>query len=463
MTDGSSESGPTPVPAAEAVPVPQPVHTAADWLENAMQHHRQGRIDEAASAYQHTLALAPDDAQALHMLGVLHGQFGSRQQALALIGRAIALAPAAANPHNNLGNVLQEDGQLAEAEACYRRAVALDPAHHQASNNLGVLLARLGQDTQAEQIYLQLLQAAPDFGDARENLANLYLRQGRLDEALKQCAAGLITSPRNRGLRRLVARTYAEWGMVEQAAQVYREWIRDEPHNPRPVHYLAALTGQNVPARASDAYVAQTFDAFADSFDGRLAQLQYHAPTLVGQALAARLGAPAARWRIVDAGCGTGLCAPHLAPYASQLVGVDLSHSMLVRAGQRGGYSELVQAELVAFLQSRPGSADVIVSADTLCYFGALPEFADAAWRSLGGQGWLIFTVESHADDAGAPEYLLQPHGRYSHRASYLRRVLLAAGFEPRELSAATLRLELNQPVAGWLVCARAGAVPPGP
>ena len=32
-------------------------------------------------------------------------------------------------------------------------------------------------------------------------------------------------------------------------------------------HHLAACSGEGVPARASDAYVTQTFDAFADSFD----------------------------------------------------------------------------------------------------------------------------------------------------------------------------------------------------
>lgn len=431
---------------------PAPLDDAASALSLAMDHHQHGRVQEAAQAYQQALALAPEDAQALHMCGMLHGQFGSRTQAVALIGRAIELQPEHANFHNNLGNVLQEDGQLAAAEASYRRAAQLDPAHTDARNNLAVLLARQGDDTQAEQLYLQLLDDAPGFSDARENLANLYLRQGKLTEALAQCAAGLITTPRNRSLRRLVARAYAEWGMTEQAAQVYREWMRDDPDDPKPAHYLAALTGQDVPDKASAGYVARTFDDFASSFDGRLAELHYCAPALVAQALAARLGPPQARWRIVDAGCGTGLCAPLLVPYASQLVGVDLSHGMLVRAGQRGGYTELVQGELVAFLRERPDSADVIISADTLCYFGALQEFATAAHASLVQGGWLIFTVEAHPDEAQAPDYRLQLHGRYSHRASYLHHVLVEAGFDAPELASATLRLELNKPVAGWVV-----------
>ena len=34
---------------------------------------------------------------------------------------------------------------------------------------------------------------------------------------------------------------------------------------------------------------------------------------------------------VLDAGCGTGLCGPLVAPYARRLVGVDLSEAMLAR------------------------------------------------------------------------------------------------------------------------------------
>ena len=40
--------------------------------------------------------------------------------------------------------------------------------------------------------------------------------------------------------------------------------------------------------------------------------------------------------RILDAGCGTGLCVAFLKPLAAHLVGVDLSGSMLKQASRRG-------------------------------------------------------------------------------------------------------------------------------
>jgi predicted TPR repeat methyltransferase len=230
-----------------------------------------------------------------------------------------------------------------------------------------------------------------------------------------------------------------------------------EPGNVQALHHLAACGGADTPERASDGYVESEFDGFAASFDAKLAQLQYHAPALVGGAVARLLGEAGKRLRIVDAGCGTGLCAPFLTPYAKTLVGVDLSANMLQQAQRRGGYDELAKAELVAFLHQRPASADVVVSADTLCYFGPLDKAFAAARHALVAGGHLVFTVERHDDDdPAAAGHRLNPHGRYSHRRDYLERTLAQAGFEPLGFEAVTLRHESGKPVAGWLASARA-------
>ncbi len=433
--------------------------TTLALLERAMRAHGAGQVDQARGLYQLALQREPENPDGLHLLGMLEGQFGCKETAVALITRAIAVKPEEAMFHNNLGNVHFMSARYEQAEACYRQAVALDPTRYDAFNNLGVVLGRLGDKEGAERTFKALLEVTPGFTDARENLADLYLRQGRLSDALAQCATGLVTTPRAPGLRRLLGLAYSTWDMPEQAAQVYRDWMRDEPDNPQPAHYLAAFTGVNVPARASDDYVRVSFDNFADDFDSKLSELEYRAPEWIGQALAEVLPPAARQWRVADAGCGTGLCALHVLPYARTLVGVDLSAQMLRRAITRGGYDELREAELVGFLQSRPAAFDVLVSADTLCYFGVLTDFAQAARASLDGPGWLVFTVEAHDDVPGAADYSLQGHGRYSHRAAYVIQTLVAAGFKPPVLRAVVLRKEALKPVQGWLVTTQVDAM----
>jgi predicted TPR repeat methyltransferase len=429
--------------------------SAQAWLSRAMAAHQQGQVDEARRAYSALLALAPEHPDGLHLLGMLEAQFGSGDSAVALISRAIALNPAEPMFHNNLGNALLQMGREAEADACYERALKIDPKRYDALNNRALLMARRDDLLGAEAAFTQLLEIAPGFTDARQNMVLVCLRLKRLDDALAHCVAGLVTAPQARGLRELLGRAYVRCQLPDKAREVYRAWIEDDPDDPVPRHHLAALEGQT-PERASDAYVERTFDDFAGSFDQILGRLDYRAPALVGAALRARLDeTPAPRWRVLDAGCGTGLCAEHLAPHARSLVGVDLSRRMLERAAQRNHYTALHQEELVAFLQAQPQAFDVIASADTLCYFGALEAFAAASQRALDGTGWLIFTVESHEESAGAPDYRLYSHGRYSHRRDYVHAVLGQAGFQDVQTEAAVLRHELQDPVQGWLVSAR--------
>ncbi len=427
---------------------------ATDVLAAAMQAHRAGRFDEARMAYQPVLDCEPEHPDAWHLMGLLHAQQGRLDEAAQHVQRALALRPDEAMFHNNLGNVEIERQRLDEAEAHYRRAIELDPGRLDAVNNLGVLLGRRGGPDAAERVLRALIEAAPDFSDARVNLANVYMRTGRAGEAVQVCTEALLTQAPSRALRRLLGAAYALNGCVAEAEQVYAAWLEVEPNDPLALHHWRACSGRDVPLRAGDAYVQQVFDGFAGSFDAKLASLGYQAPHLVGKALADLAGAPAKTLDILDAGCGTGLCAPLLAPWARRLVGVDLSAGMLQRAALRGAYDALEQAELVVFLQAHPLSWQAVVSADTLCYFGDLKVFSEAAWASLVPGGWLVFTVEASAADDAQP-CRLHPHGRYSHRLDAVQAWLDQAGFEVEGVAQAVLRQEGGAAVQGHVVSAR--------
>jgi predicted TPR repeat methyltransferase len=206
-----------------------------------------------------------------------------------------------------------------------------------------------------------------------------------------------------------------------------------------------------VPARASNAFVEATFDSFASSFDAKLSKLLYRAPALVAAMLEEPGVEPTRSLDVLDAGCGTGLCGPLVAPYARRLVGVDLSAKMIAHAQERKVYDSLVKGELTTYLLSVPAAYDVIVSADTLVYFGPLEDVVAAAAGALRTGGRLVFTVEELTGAASGPGYTISPHGRYSHTRDYVERVLAAVDLQA-EIVGAELRLEAGTPVAGLVV-----------
>ena len=305
-----------------------------------------------------------------------------------------------------------------------RRALALDPEHVAAYNNIG----------------------------------NLLSSEGRHKEAVAYYSKAISLHPNDAGSRHRLGFAYYALGQIDAAAEVFRLWQQCEPGHPIARHMLAACTGENVPARASDAYVESVFDGFAASFDAKLEQLSYRAPNLIAEAVAKVAGAPAKHLVALDAGCGTGLCGPLLAPYVSRLTGVDLSARMLDAARLRGVYHELVKGELTGYIESHADRYDLIVSADTLCYFGRLDPVLDAACRALHDGGLLVFTVEADRRRRSPEGYSINPHGRYTHARSYVSRALAAAGLAELAIEPAVLRSENQKPVDGLVVtCVKRG------
>jgi predicted TPR repeat methyltransferase len=417
----------------------------------AIQLQQNDQWVAAGDMYRRILEVAPDYADAVHYSGVLAHQEGRSEQAIALIEKSLELDPDRADWHSNLGIVLRDRLQLDEAIVACRRAIALDPNHANAHNNLGVLLRAQGQAVEAEAAYRAAIRVSPDHLDAYTNLGILLNGQKRTHEAVVVFCKVITLRPKHPEARRLLALAHCTLGEVDEAVAIFEEWLKEEPDHPIALHMLAACSGRDVPARASDGFVEKTFDSFAGSFDSKLAKLQYRAPALVAGMLADSEATASKRLDVLDAGCGTGLCGPLIAPYARRLVGVDLSARMMMQARDRHVYDELYKVELTAYLRDNPGSFDVIVSADTLVYFGPLEEVVAASASALRPGGRLIFTVEQLNGAGSDAGYSLSAHGRYSHAREYLERVLASADLRP-EIVPAELRLEAGDPVAGWVV-----------
>jgi predicted TPR repeat methyltransferase len=429
-----------------------------DALLFAIGLHRSGELDGAEKLYHRIIEVAPDQPDALHFLGVLTHQRGKSEAALALIQKSIELAPEAPSRHNNLGNVLVEMGRLDEAANAYRQSINLWPEHADAYSNLGTVLKAQRRFDDAAEAYQKAIELNPTHANAFNNMGNLLSSHGKTREAVAYYCKALTVTPNHPESRRLLAIAHYTLEEVDEAAKIYRQWLEEEPNNPVAKHMLAACSGQDIPPRASDEYIEETFDKFADSFDAKLERLAYRAPQLIADAVARVAGAPEKRFIALDAGCGTGLCGPLITSYVRRLIGVDLSSQMLAKAEVKNVYDELVKAELVAYLHSHPSAYDLIVSADTLVYFGPLEEVMAAAHAAMQEGGLLLFTIETVADEAtDGGSYRINPHGRYSHGRAYVSQALSAAGFDALAIELVELRMEGGKPVNGVVVTARKG------
>lgn len=430
------------------------IKNASDILQEAIKYHQSGEIEKAKYRYTKILKSDPSNVNALNFYGMLESQHGDLGLAERLITRSVSLDPSYADAQNNLGNCLIIQGKIDEADKTYRRAHELRPVDINPMINLGVLARCSGEFEEAENWYAKALAINEKSNIALVCLAGLQEARGQYDDAMASYQKALEIDDTFTPLFANYGKLLTRLNRPEDAARLYEKQLQHNPDDATAQHMLFALSGENTPDRASNNFVSTLFDRFATSFDQVLETLEYKAPLLVGELVREYYPQTDNSLSVLDAGCGTGLCGEHLRPVAKNIIGIDLSGEMLRRAKLCEHYDALVKTEIIEYLQTTKSEFDLIVSADTFCYFGKMDEVCQAAFAVFNKDGKFIFTVEQHLEDT--PEYLLQTHGRYSHSKTYIERCLTNAGFSILTNQTVTLRKERGEPVRGMLICAGA-------
>ena len=432
-------------------------------FERAQLLHRQGRLDQARDQYLAVLRAQPKHADALHFLGVLTFRQGDEERAIELIARSIEISPSNDNAFKNLGNIHLEQDRFDLAEQCYRQAAALNPRDSTNFSNLCVALRYQGRTREAIEAGQKAVELSPDNPLGWYSLGNALRKAGRLKEAIRSFERCVTLDPSFapaydnycQAVFSLEQQSVLGRRTLRKTIAAYRRWLKDDPGNNVAGFMLAALTGDIELHKAPAPFVRDMFDHFAQSYDQRLAAIEFRVPQLIERTLQQLLGRAGGDRLVLDGGCGTGLCGPVLKPYAARLTGVDLSPGMMQKADRRGLYDRLVESELTAFLQRSPEHFDLAVFSDTLCYFGDLHEVIEAGARSLRPAGLTVFSVEKMPVLNRGGGYRLSPHGRYSHSKSYVEDCLASAGLEVLQVLEETIRLEKGAAVTGLIVAAR--------
>jgi tetratricopeptide (TPR) repeat protein len=202
------------------------------FVSEGVKHHQAGRLDRASAFYLKALVVQPNDAAALHLLGILRYQQGSFLEAVALITKAIAIKPNFPEAHSNLGMTLCELGRPVEGEASCREALRLRPDYPEAHSNLGMALYNLHRLAEAEASYREALRLRPMFPEAHSNLGNTLRDLNRLAEAEASYREALRLRPDFPNVHNNLGNTLRDLNRLAEAEASYRKAVRLRPDYP---------------------------------------------------------------------------------------------------------------------------------------------------------------------------------------------------------------------------------------
>jgi Flp pilus assembly protein TadD/SAM-dependent methyltransferase len=208
-------------------------------LDSASRLARAGRFDEAIAIYRRALQRAPDDAEAVHFLGVCLVQSGQRSQGLPLLERSVSLAPRNTLYRQNFGLMLADAGELASAEKQFREIITLERQHATAHNYLGMVRQRLGRFDEAIACYEEALRLKPHDAAAANNLGYCLLERGELERATLWLRRSVAADPANPMGQCNLGNALREAGDLEAAAGCYRRALALAPAFVNAHHNLA--------------------------------------------------------------------------------------------------------------------------------------------------------------------------------------------------------------------------------
>lgn len=378
--------------------------------------------------------------------------------------------------------------------------------------------------TGAAALYCEALEQEPGNASARFNAASLCHMLDLPSLAVHHTTELLLRNPGD-----ATAHSFL-WALAQTDAprlrplvvSAYRRLVASGDVSA--AHKLSVLTGEGESARRVDpAYARAIYDDMGSAFETKLVDhLGYRGPwelfSLLEESLGEGLGG-AEGWRVLDLGCGSGLCGRVFESLVSErdarlnaldegagsvpasalsdlsclrsvlekpsfMAGADVSMKMVEISVKSGTYHALGCCDLHDALGVFQGAElDLVLAADTFIYVGALGRTFAAVLRALkreGRGGLFAFSTEDldespmrlpspqpgtrkdEEDDDDIPGAVpgwgaaLLSSARFAHSGVYIERLAERHGFSVVGRRRVVLRCEATVPLAGQLFLLKA-------
>ena len=388
---------------------PKDIPTLKQYGQYMME---QNKIREAIDLFTQ-VTQQHDDADCHHWLGTLYLKNNQEEKALESFRNCLLINPKHPELHHNLASYFLTQDNHPEAIKHWMTHLDIHPKDAETYFNIGVAYSYLNQFQNAHHYLSEALQLAPKMLSAHINLAAVYLQNQHIAQAITHYQQALDLKP------------------DQPDIQYILNALKQKPTQPN----------EQVPA----AYTIQLFDRYAHYYDHHLLKvLDYQVPTQLVAYLTEYAPNQAS---MIDIGCGTGINAEHLKPFANRLVGIDISSNMIDYARKKKLYDDLHIGNCLELTLDE--TFDIAILADVLPYIGNLKPLFNQLHQLLNKQGIVLFSAEK----SNQTPWQRNQHARCQHHINYIQQCLTESGFTTLEHQAMNLRKQMNKPVEGWLFC----------
>lgn len=351
-----------------------------------------------------------------------------------------------------LADVLKQDQQFEACLSFAKKAILAKESTAQDVFRAADCAAAAGDFASVTDALNRAHQLAPERLDILWHKARNELQNGALNEARHSFSKLLEALPGNNAALAGLANTKLQLGERQSALADFETLIALEPENQSHAFFVALCKGtmpQHYPSGLSETL----FDRYARAYDKHMVgSLKHRAPKDIAAMIKSDFSGQ--RADLLDLGCGTGLVSLYLGKHPGARVGVDVSANMLVEAQRLKLYHRLHQVNLIDALADTPSEQyDAITACDVFGYVANLEASVSHTLRILRqhGRAYASFELPTSTTEDQAVNTGL----RFCRSKTSVQTLYRAAGFGNIEIVDCTLRIEKDEPVAGFIISAQ--------
>lgn len=398
---------------------------------------------KAISYFEKSIALNPNDFNPYYNMGRAFAGMDNHIKAISCYENAMKLNPNFSAIKANIAISYRENKEYKKAITNLQEAIKIDVNNYKLYALYGGTLSAMNDYKGSIIAYQKALELNPNNPNVMTYLGVNLKKIKKYDEAIEILTKSTTLDPNQDEPYHNLGLIFLAQGRDKLAKENFAKVISSNPNFDEAKHFLSSLDGK-APKTAPKKYVENLFDDFSENFEGVLIKdLKYDAPkkliNIIRRHNQNTLGT------VLDLGCGTGILGEKIKPYCDQLVGVDLSSNMLLKAKKKNIYDELVHQDITEFLSSKPLQYNYYIFTDVFIYIGDLRDiFRIIKERSEMG-GALVFTTEDTKKD----DYFLEKTGRFSHSKKYIKSLSQEFGYQIIHSEIQNLRLENEKFIPG--------------
>lgn len=217
--------------------------------QDAVAHHRAGRLEEAAELYARVRKVLPKNFDAVQLSGVIELQLGRPVEAVRFLTQAIKIDARSAVCAMRLGVALNACGRSVEAERYSRLAIQLDPNFAEGWSNLASVLKSQDRLPEAIECHHRALTLKPDFAMGWYNYGLTLSIFGRFTEALRAHGRAIAADPTYAKAHYGRAQALQQSYRIPEAIEAYDKFLALEPgcHEARSYRLLALNNLDSLP------------------------------------------------------------------------------------------------------------------------------------------------------------------------------------------------------------------------